>query len=641
MEDGRFEKTRYDDADAILRTILEGTAAETGAGFFDSLVESVAAAFGTHGAWVTEYLPDARTLKAYSLRLGDRMIHGFEYPIEGTPCGAVIDECRLVYVPDRVLDMYLCDPDFKAEGPVSYVGFPLVDADETVLGHLAMFDTKPLEYDRRVETVFRIFAARATAELRRLRIETAIKESQAKLSRLVTSAMDGIVELDSNLHVTMMNPAAEETFGCKSEEVVGRRFALFLLDESAEQLASHAADLVAEGADRPSRWIPGGLMARSRSRGPFPAEATISVSKDGGEKYFTLVIRDVNERIEAEKRIRTLTSEAEYLKEEIRHLRQSDKIIGSSPAMMRILGEIAEVAETNATVLLLGETGVGKEVIANAIHEAGARRDHPLITVNCGAIPPTLIESEFFGHVKGAFTGATDKREGRFSLADGGTIFLDEVGEIPLELQAKLLRVLQEGAFEQVGSSETRNVDVRVIAATNRDLKEMMVEGTFRADLFYRLNVFPISIPPLRERGDDVIELAEAFVDRYSKRLNKKVEPLTPGCKQRLRSYDWPGNVRELQNVIERAMIICRDGKLDFARAIPGEAARSGKPAAAPEEPIRTAAELEELERRNILRALEATGWKVSGDDGAARLLGLPATTLSSRLKALGIERPR
>jgi len=641
MEHRPFQKTDYGDEDVILRTILEGTAGETGRRFFDSLVSSVAAAFGTHGAWVAEYLPTSRKLHAYAMLLGDRMVHGFEYPIDGTPCLEVIEETRLVCVPDRVVELYPGDPDLKAEGAVSYLGFPLLDTDQTVIGNLAILDTKPLVFDERVETVFKIFAARATAELQRLNAESVIRESQVKLSRLVGSAMDGIVELDGSLHITMMNPAAEGMFGCQSDEVVGKRFALFLLDESAEQFASYADDLLQGSEGRRSLWIPGGLMARSRGRGPFAAEATLSVSSDRSSNYFTLVVRDVNERIEAEQRIRTLTSEAEYLKEEISKLRQSDKIIGSSPAMTRVLAEISEVAPTNATVLLLGETGVGKEIIADAIHDAGQRKDHPLITVNCGAIPPTLIESEFFGHVKGAFTGATDKREGRFSLADGGTIFLDEVGELPPELQAKLLRVLQQGVFEAVGSSESQKVDVRVIAATNRDLKKMMVEGTFRADLFYRLNVFPITIPPLRDRGDDVIELADAFVGRFSKRLGKKVEPLSATCKQRLRSYDWPGNVRELQNVIERAIITSRDGRLDFERALPEAPARLDQTVDEPMEPIRTAAELEELERQNIIRALEARNWKVSGDQGAAHLLGLPPTTLTSRMKALGIERPR
>jgi transcriptional regulator with GAF, ATPase, and Fis domain len=266
------------------------------------------------------------------------------------------------------------------------------------------------------------------------------------------------------------------------------------------------------------------------------------------------------------------------------------------------------------------------------------------VRVNCAAIPAPLMESEFFGHEKGAFTGATAKREGRFALADGGTIFLDEVGELPLELQAKLLRVLQEGDFEPVGSAITRHVNVRVIAATNRDLLEASKQGTFRADLYYRLHVFPIQLPPLRERPEDIPLLAESFAQRYATELGRALEPLSDACIRRLQAYAWPGNVRELQNVIERAIITSPDRRLNLDRALPAAATAAETAASTIDDSdiiIRTAQEMLDLERRNITRALEKCQWKVAGDQGAAALLGMNPSTLSSRIKALNISRPK
>jgi transcriptional regulator with GAF, ATPase, and Fis domain len=339
-----------------------------------------------------------------------------------------------------------------------------------------------------------------------------------------------------------------------------------------------------------------------------------------------------------------LTVEAEYLREEIKELQNFDEIVGQSEPLLRLLHDVREVAQTDATVLILGETGTGKELVARAIHLASRRRDKPLVKVNCAAIPAALIESEFFGHEQGAFTGATKKRDGRFTLAHGGTIFLDEVGELPIDLQVKLLRVLQEGEFEPVGSSQTRKVDVRVLAATNRDLKQTVGEGKFREDLYYRLNVFPIEMPPLRERGDDISLLASAFANKFAQRMGRSIEPLSEDCVRRLKAYSWPGNVRELQNVIERGVITSRDGRLNLDRALPETGKMTATEAVSPEETakkVRTAKELAELERSNLVAAMEATGWRVAGDGGAAQLLGMKPTTLSSRMKALGIERKR
>jgi|GEM_PF-1186401 len=311
-------------------------------------------------------------------------------------------------------------------------------------------------------------------------------------------------------------------------------------------------------------WIPVGLIVEPPDRDPFPAEATLSRFEMHGETYYTIILRNINDRVEAESKIHSLTEEAEYLREEIRSLKKYHKIIGQSPALLKVLRKIQQVADTDSTVLIEGETGTGKELLAREIHRASNPSHKSLIKVNCAAIPSGLIESEFFGHAKGAFTGATEKREGRFSLADGGTIFLDEISELPLDLQPKLLRVLQEGEFEPVGSSKSIRVNVRVIAATNRDLYNEVREGNFRQDLYYRLNVFPVTVPPLRERTEDIPLLAKTFAQKFARQMRRPVMPLSSANIEMLKSYHWPGNVRELQNVLERAVITSQDGKINF-----------------------------------------------------------------------------
>jgi PAS domain S-box-containing protein len=632
------------DEHEALKMILEGTATATGDRFFAALVENLAKALGTYGAWVTEYLEDSRTLRALAFWMNGEWLDGYEHKIDGTPCEAVVEESRLVHYADNVLQLYPDDPDITSIGAVSYMGAPLLDMDGKVLGHLAVMDIRPMPEEPKTQALFRIFAARAAAELRRLRAEADLREREEKLGRLVDSALDAIIDLDANCVVTMVNPAAEKILGASSDEVVGHDFARFLATESKDKLCALVEELDARPDGNRYLWVAGGLSAQNARGEFFVAEATLSRYDMHGAAFHTLILRNVNDRIEAERRIQALTNQTEYLREEIRALHNFEEIIGNSEAVLRVTQDIEQVAGTDATVLILGETGTGKELIARAIHNRSKRKSKPLIRVNCAAIPATLIESEFFGHEKGAFTGATQKRDGRFALADGGTIFLDEVGELPIDLQSKLLRVLQEGEFEPVGSAHTRKVDVRVIAATNRDLQQATDEGTFREDLYYRLNVFPIEIPPLRERGDDIVSLAKAFAEKYGKEIGRPVEPLTTEDARRLRNYAWPGNVRELQNVIERAVITARDGRLNLSRALPDGS--SDPPAAissgsAENGAIKTMDELQEFERANVIRALEASDWRVSGETGAARLLGMNPSTLTSRMKALGIQRPR
>jgi PAS domain S-box-containing protein len=564
--------------------------------------------------------------------------------LAGTPCEHVIDQARVIHFPDNLLNLFPIDPDITGLKAASYMGLPLTDTSGTILGHLAVMDLQPMPAEPRVEAIFRIFASRAAAELQRLQAESAIKEREQKLRRLVDSAMDAIIELDEQLRVTRINPAAEKVFQCESTQLVGKEFYHLLGQNDQEKLRILINELQTKPEGQRSLWIPGGLNALQTDGTPFPAEATFSQFQMDGRAFYTLILRNVNERLEAEQKIRSLTIETEFLKEELHELQHFGEILGNSPALMHVLRDIQQVADTDATVLITGETGTGKEVIARAIHANSRRRDHPFIKVNCAAIPATLIESEFFGHEQGAFTGATKKREGRFSLADGGTIFLDEIGELPLDLQGKLLRVLQEGEFEPVGSSHTKKVNVRVLAATNRDLQKETQEGTFREDLYYRLNVFPIHLPPLRERGEDVVLLANTFVQHFSQRMGRPIAPLSPEALRRLTGYHWPGNVRELQNVIERAVITTKNGQLNIERAIPDKEEKSSSStqrSAQDPSTIRTIQEIQDLERQNILLALEQSGWKVSGEKGAAKLLDMNSSTLTSRMKALGIIREK
>jgi formate hydrogenlyase transcriptional activator len=358
---------------------------------------------------------------------------------------------------------------------------------------------------------------------------------------------------------------------------------------------------------------------------------------DEHEAFLTSVASQVAHAVEkvlAFEEISRLTGQLEqenlYLQEEIKTEHNFEEIVGGSSALLRVLKAVETVAPTDATVLVCGETGTGKELIARAVHNLSPRRGKPLVKVNCAAIPAGLVESEFFGHEKGAFTGAVARKIGRFQLADGGTIFLDEIGDLPLDLQSKLLRVLQEGEFERIGSSRTLAVDARVIAATNRDLETAVEDGRFRSDLYYRLNVFPILLPPVRERTGDLSLLVNYFVMRYGRRLGKEIRSVPQSVLRRLSSHAWPGNVRELQNVIERAVIQTRGDELELGSWFGGVLALDGTP------PQR----LDDVQREHILSVLERTNWRVSGPSGAADLLGLKPTTLEYRMKKLGIRRP-
>ncbi|MGA7394555.1 MAG: sigma 54-interacting transcriptional regulator [Terrimicrobiaceae bacterium] len=631
--------------DKILRFLVEGTVSETGSEFFRALARNLSEALQTYGAWVTEYLPETRRLRALAFWLKDGFLDHFEHAIDGTPCQPVIETKSRAHFPERLLDFFPNDPDLAAIGAVSYMGTPLLDTDGTLLGHLAVLDNRPMPAEPQLYELFDLFAARAVAELRRLRAESATREREAQLSLLLDTAMDAIFVLDEKFIITRLNPRATELLACTEEDLSGENFLDFLGPTAVAGFSRLAKELQERPGEGPL-WLPEGLEAIRWDKTPVPAEAAISRYLYNGAPYYSVFLRSMSERLEAERRIRALTEEAESLRAVVGEAPGEMGIIGRSAGIRGVCNSIRQVAPTDATVLILGDTGTGKELVARATHEASARRSEALVRVNCAAIPESLIESEFFGHEKGAFTGATSQRAGRFAQADGGTLFLDEIGELPLDLQAKLLRVLQEGEFEPLGGTRTRKVNVRVVTATNRNLEDEISDGRFREDLYYRLNVFPIRLPSLRERGEDIFLLAEAFGRRFAERMGRRFDELTEEDKRQLKSYSWPGNVRELQNVIERALILCSGRKLDLSRAMPrldgGEDFGAVPVDSGHSQPgkVLNSIEFEEFEKRNLLRALETCGWKISGVGSVSALMGLPPSTISSRIKALGIRRP-
>lgn len=465
-----------------------------------------------------------------------------------------------------------------------------------------------------------------------------VELANIKMSGLINGAMDAIIMFNSDFRIVLTNPSANKLL--ENNDVLQRNV-LFFFDEDSANLIESIVKSAKQGNDKTTnKYLPNVVKVIGSNETETLNEGTISKYGSDEDIFYTLILRNIEERLIAEDKINLLTKQTEYLTEEIQELTSSYGIICEDMSMKQVLKLINQVAKTDATVLITGETGTGKELVARAIHNGSDRNDKPLIRINCGAIPVNLIESELFGHKKGAFTGATSDRKGRFLLADKGTIFLDEIGELPLELQPKLLRVIQEGEFEQVGSSETIKVDVRIIAATHRNLLEFSKTGKFREDLYYRLNVFPIEIPPLKNRGSDICLIAQEMINQFSKKLGKAINNLTDNDKSILLSYQWPGNVRELQNLIERAVIISKDGQVNWQSIIPNNENTQQIHAESKPEKILTSKELNDLERENILKALRQTRWKISGKNGAAELLQLPPTTLASRIKALGIERP-
>ncbi|MEM8981622.1 MAG: sigma 54-interacting transcriptional regulator [Pseudomonadota bacterium] len=488
-----------------------------------------------------------------------------------------------------------------------------------------------------------------------------VEQIERKYRRLYRETPAMLHTVDEHNNITAVSDYWLRKLGyAHRNDVLGRPISEFIAeDDRADVSPSRVRRLLAsDGEINVSRQ-----MLRKDGSKLDVVVSSIRESGDGDNKTRVLVAsKDMTERNRSERALRealeenarlreALERERDYLREEVKVAMNFGRIVGTSPALHAMLQQMEAVAETPASVLILGESGVGKELIAHALHTRGPRADQPFVKVNCASVPSELFESEFFGHVKGAFTGAVRDRVGRFQLANDGTIFLDEIGEIPIELQGKLLRVLQEQEFERVGEDVTRRVDVRVIAATNRNLEAEVAAGRFREDLYYRLSVFPIHAPPLRERGDDVVQLAQHFLDRTCRDFGREPLALSQRDVHAIRQYDWPGNVRELKNVIERAVILSKGDilRLDlsapqFAIGTPARAQTdTGAATTTADESAasyRTEDQMKTLVRTNLIAALTAADWRVSGKGGAAALLGIRPTTLSDRMRSMNIRRP-
>jgi formate hydrogenlyase transcriptional activator len=626
---------------AALRAIVEGVEAETGDQFFRSLVRHLAEALAVQYAFVSELSRDRASFRTLAVWGRGTFLDNIVIPLTGTPCEAVLNG-QMSHHPECLQQLFPEDKglvDWRAE---SYCGVPLLDPSGVVVGHLAILDDQPMYDGPRGISIMRIFASRARAEIERKCAETALRESEERLARILDSAMDAIVTFGADRRIELFNDAAEKVFGCAAAEAIGQPLDRFLTDGFVRAL-DRALQAFERGGQTPYMWAPDGLTARAADGRVFPVETTISRAEASGRTLYTLILRDVDERRRAEEQLRRLHLQNEYLQEEIRAVHNVDEVVGQSRALAEVMEQVRLVAHTDASVLITGETGTGKELIARAVHANSARKDLPLIKVNCAALPAGLIESELFGHEKGAFTGATERRIGRFELANRGTIFLDEIGEVPLDVQVKLLRVLQERELERVGGHDTIRVDVRVIAATNRDLARAVMEGTFRQDLFYRLNVFPVAVPALRARAEDIPLLVHYFVARFAAKIGRGVTRVPQAVMQQLLAYDWPGNVRELENVIERAVILSTGPELEVpdVRLATGEAAGTGPHPGDNDgsTPGSDAGRHEETERARIAAVLKQTNWRVDGPQGAARLLDMNPSALRSRIRKLGIRR--
>jgi PAS domain S-box-containing protein len=460
-------------------------------------------------------------------------------------------------------------------------------------------------------------------------VQESLRQSESLFHALFEFSPDAIVASDTKGSITEVNVRVESMFGYGRGELLGQSIEILVPERFRHAHPAHRHGYASTARVRP---MGAGLelFGRRKDGSEFPADIMLGPVETVDGPIILCVIRDLTEKRTAEEALRRSEQQKRYLEEELNTEAQFDEIVGESRSLKRVLKNVETVAETDVTVLILGETGTGKEAIARAIHQLSPRKDHVMVKLNCAAIPAGLLESELFGHEKGAYTGAIDRKIGRLELANGGTLFLDEIGDLPLELQPKILRALQEREFERLGSTKPIPVNVRLVAATNRDLAKMVEEGRFRSDLYYRLRVFPILLPPLRDRREDIPLLVRYFVDRHARKLDKKIETIPDDTMRALTRWEWPGNIRELENFIERAVLLTKGPNLRVPLGeleVPKEAARV------------KGASLELAEREHILSVLRATNGKIGGRNGAAARLGLVRTTLNSKIKKLAIER--
>jgi formate hydrogenlyase transcriptional activator len=634
--------------DAALREVVEGVESETGDRFFYSLVKHLASALSCEYAFVSELSEDRSRFRTRAVWGRGRFLENFETPLAGTPCDAVLNG-KSSHHPERICQLFPADAGLRQWGVESYCGSPLLNSSGTVVGHLAILSERPMLDGPRGLAIMRIFAARARAELERLRTEDALRranealvQSEERFRDLFDEAPIAYVHEGLDSRFIEANRTATRILGLKPEEVAGTTGKSLVSDTPAAQ---HRLSEWLDSMERGTATTGTVLELRRKNDGkPVWIQCWSRPALDGSHTRTMFI--DVTDRVLMEREKARLEAQNTYLIEEIKETHNFEEIVGQSRPLAEVIEKVKLVAGTDSSVLILGETGTGKELVARAVHSNSDRRNRPLVKVNCAALPAGLIESELFGHEKGAFTGATDRRIGRFELAHGGTIFLDEIGDMPPDVQAKLLRVLQEYEFERVGGSNPIKVDVRVIAATNRDLLRSVSEGIFRQDLYYRLNVFPVQVPPLRERREDIPPLVHYFVRRFSLKIGRKITQIQRETMEGLTNYSWPGNVRELENVLERAVILSRGTELEVAADVLSEVAPVFVPAPAPRAPQEekrpqgpSTQSIDQVERNHILQVLMQTNWRIEGADGAAALLNLNPSTLRSRMKKLGVQR--
>ena len=612
-----------------LHAVVEGTAAGTGQEFFHSLVRHLAEAVSVPYAVVAEFPnapPHVRTLAFWDR---DGIADNFEYDFTGTPCAEIV-RGGLVHYPTGVSKLFPQASPLVERGIDSYMAVPFLDATGAILGHLAIFDVRPMPVEPRRSFIFRIFAARATAERQRIKAEERLRESETRYRDLYENAPSAYLTVGTDGRIRSVNRRVSKLLGYSAVELVGSLIHSFMPDTPAGKKRSLEIYRKHLEGDSVSEWEL--EMCRKDGR-PVWVHVWMEPGRgeDGSVQTSRAFLVDITDRVLAETERARLQEQNRYLQEEIKSDHNFEQLIGKSPALEEVLAKVHRVAPTDASVLVTGETGTGKELFARAIHSASKRRDKPLIKVNCAALPASLVESELFGHEKGAFTGAVTRRSGRFELANGGTIFLDEIGEVPLETQAKLLRVLQEREFDRVGGGTPVKVDIRVLAATNRDLLQAVRAKTFREDLYYRLNVFPIVLPPLRERKEDIPLLVQFLVHKFASRIGKSIERVPARTMQQLIAYPWPGNIRELENVVERTVILAAGATLDIVPDLlpASDAAPTSRPQLT----------LDAMQRDHIVSVLHQTDGVVDGPKGAARILGLHPNTLRNRMKKLGISR--
>lgn len=658
----------------MLRIISEGTAPVIGGDFFKSLAYHVIVSTGIRYAIVTECANVAKTrVRTLVYIEREQFLDNFEYDLAGTPCEIVMKG-----------DNYYCTTDLdtffpKDEGVKSYFGVPIFLSNGEVIGHIAIFDTKPMTISVEKLNILKIFASRAGAEIERKRKDELLESSMIRYQGLFEDSPIGLCEEDFSevrKYIDQIKQQYSDTLASilqnHPEEIRNAYRKIIRLSANKSQVRLFDFDTEEQYFNHlANRFMPSAFkdLIITFDRNELVFEREIEIESANGQRKVLKVKRvllpgseiswsksliscvDISEQKKAEQELQTALGEVKilkekleaeniYLQQEIKQDHNFEDIVSKSEKFKQVLEKIEQVADTDATVLILGESGTGKELIARGIHSISNRRNRPLVKVNCAALPANLIESELFGHEKGAFTGALAQKIGRFELANGGTLFLDEIGEMPIELQSKLLRVLQEGEFERVGSSKTIRVDVRIIAATNRELENSVNNKEFRADLYYRLNVFPIHSPALRDRKEDIPVLVNHFCKKYGVKFGKKITAVPKPVLDRLMTYDWPGNVRELENIIERGLIITKTNTLEIGDWLPNTPSKEStlKPAIT-EGKAQAAISLEEVERQHILDVLIKTNWKIRGEHGAAKALDLNPTTLEARMKKLGIVR--